>query len=166
MYSNEEHINIPARQQVLITRVFEAPIDLVFSMWTNPEYNARWWGPKNNINPVCELDVRPGGSIKIIMQMEDGHLIPVIGIFNEISGPNRLVFTTMEVDENGIARMEVLHTVTLAEENGKTKLTMKVVIIKSSPEFTTSCQGMELGWNQSFDRLAEQLNILFSSKLV
>ena len=157
MLNNKEGVNIPSKQHILITRIFEAPIDLVFSMWTNPEYLARWWGPKNNINPVCEMDVQPGGSIKIIMQTEEGQRIDVIGVFNEISAPDRLVFTTIKDDENGNARMEVLHTVILTEENGKTRLIMNVAIIKSGPEFITSCQGMELGWNQSFDRLAEQV---------
>jgi uncharacterized protein YndB with AHSA1/START domain len=157
MLNNNELINNASKQQVLINRMFEAPIDLVFSMWTNPEYLARWWGPKNNINPVCEMNVWPGGSIRIVMQMEDGQLIQVTGVFDEISAPGRLVFTTIKEDENGDDRMEVVHTVTLTEENGKTRLTMKVDVIKTSPVFSTSCQGMELGWNQSFDRLAEQL---------
>jgi uncharacterized protein YndB with AHSA1/START domain len=157
MVKNDELITDPQKQQVLITRVFEAPIDLVFSMWTNPEYYKIWWGPKNNTNPVCEMDVRPGGAIKIIMSTGDNRVIPVTGVFNEISIPDRLVFTTMENDKDGNALLEVLHTVDLTEAEGITRLVMKVEVIKSGPDFTTSCQGMKLGWNQSFDRLAEQL---------
>jgi uncharacterized protein YndB with AHSA1/START domain len=156
MLSKNDFIAGPAKQQVLVTRIFDAPIDLVFSMWTNPEYLAIWWGPKNNTNPVCEMDVRPGGTIRIAMQMENTQLVYVTGIFNEVSPPNRLVFTTLK-DENGEAGLEVLHTVTLTEAYGQTKLCMSVTIIKTSPEFMTSCQGMEAGWNQSFDRLAELL---------
>ncbi|MDB5023584.1 MAG: hypothetical protein JWP78_1339 [Mucilaginibacter sp.] len=156
MLNNNEFVNSPAKQEVLITRIFEAPIDLVFSMWTNPEYLARWWGPKNNTNSACEMDVRPGGAIKIMMQTGDGQVIQVTGRFNEIDAPYRLVFTTTK-DQNGNAGLEVLHIVTLTEEKGKTRLVMKVAIIKTRPEFITSCQGMDLGWNQSFDRLAEQL---------
>ncbi|HMH22822.1 MAG TPA: SRPBCC domain-containing protein [Puia sp.] len=157
MAIHNERITNPAKQQVLVTRIFEAPVDLVFSMWTNPEHHKRWWGPKNNTNLVCEMDVRPGGPIIIIMQTGDGRTIPVTGIFNEVSPPNRLVFTTMENDGHGNTLMEVSHTVTLTEENGKTRLIMTIVVLQSSPGFVTSCQGMELGWNQSFDRLAEQM---------
>jgi len=157
MLQERDLINNPARPQVSITRVFEAPIDLVFSMWTNAEYLARWWGPKNNTNSACEMDARPGGAIKIVMQMEDGLVVHVDGVFNEVSAPHRLVFTILKEGEAGKTGLEVLHTITLTEADGKTTQIMKVIIVRSSPEFSTSCQGMELGWNQSLDRLAEQL---------
>jgi uncharacterized protein YndB with AHSA1/START domain len=160
MAKEDRQTNNREKQQALIDRVFEAPIDLVFSMWTNPEYLARWWGPKDNVNPVCEMDARPGGLIKILMRTRDGELIPVSGIFNEVRPPERLVFTTMREDKSGTARMEAVHTVTLKQENGKTRLIMLVEVTKPGPEFVSSCQGMELGWGQSFDRMAAQMVLL------
>jgi uncharacterized protein YndB with AHSA1/START domain len=150
-------IDNPVKHQVNITRIFNAPVKLVFSMWTNPEYMAMWWGPKDFTNPVCEMDVQKGGKIKIIMQAPDGYQIPVTGVFNEIHEPDRIVFTTMKLDENGNAELEILNTVTLREENGKTTLTMKAVVVKSTPQAVASLNGMETGWSQSFDRLAEAL---------
>lgn len=150
-------IDNPVKHQVLITRIFDAPRELVFSMWTNPQYLAKWWGPKDFTNPVCEMDVHKGGAIKIVMQAPDGSKIPVTGVFQEILESERIVFTTMKIDESGNAELEVLNTVTFSEENGKTKLVMKAVVVKSTPEAVASLQGMETGWNQSLDRLAETL---------
>jgi len=152
--------HVPAKHEVNITRIFDAPIAMVFSMWTKPEYLAMWWGPKDFTNPVCEMDVQKGGAIKIVMQTPDGIQIPVTGIFNEIHAPDRIVFTTMKIDENGNAELEVLNTVTLSEEDGKTKLILKAVVVKSTPQAAASLQGMETGWSQSLDRFAENLPVI------
>ncbi len=60
-----------ARREIIITRMFDAPRALVFKAWTDPRHVARWWGPKGVTNPVCELDVRPGGAIRIDMRGAD-----------------------------------------------------------------------------------------------
>lgn len=157
MAKENKLIDNTTRPQVVITRIFDAPRSLVFSMWTNPKYLARWWGPKDFTNPVCEMDVQKGGSIKIVMQAPDGSKIPVTGIFNEILEPERIVFTTMKVDANGNTELEVVNTIILTEEHDKTKLVMTAVVIKSIPEANASIRGMEVGWNQSLDRLSETL---------
>ncbi len=157
MSKNNVAKDLPVLPQVSINRLFEAPVDLVFSMWTKPEYLIKWWGPQNNVNSICEMELRPGGTIRIVMNMEDGGVIHVHGIFNEVIAPCRLVFTTIKEDETGTARMEVLHTVSLTEEKAGTRMVMNVVIVKTGPEFIDSCQDMETGWNQCLGRLAEQL---------
>ncbi len=148
----------PAEPVLVITRVFDAPRELVFKAWTDPKRVAQWWGPKGFTNPVCELDVRPGGAIRIDMRGPDGVLYPMKGVFHEIVEPERLVVTTSALeDEEGNPQLEVLTTVTFAEHNGKTKLTLQAVVVKAAPAAAGALSGMELGWRQSLDRLAEHL---------
>ncbi len=148
-----------AERDLVITRVFDAPREIVFKAWTDPEHVAQWWGPKGFTNPVCELDVRPGGAIRIDMRGPDGVVYPMKGIFREILEPERLVVTTSAFeDEDGNPQLEVLNTVTFAEHGGgKTKLTLQAVVVKSAPEVAAALEGMEEGWNQSLDRLADYL---------
>lgn len=145
-------------RELVITRLFNAPRSLVFKVWTDPKHVAKWWGPKGYTNPVCELDVRPGGAIYIEMTGPDGIMIPNKGIFHEIVEPERIVFTTKVFeDEEGKARLEVLNTITFADHNGKTQLTLRALVVKADPEVSVSLSGMEQGWNESLDRLAEDL---------
>ncbi len=148
----------PAMPALVITRVFDAPRELVFKVWTDPKHMAQWWGPKGFTNPVCELDARPGGAIRIDMRGPDGVTYPMGGVFHEIVEPERLVFTASAFqDEEGNPQLEVLNTVTFAELGGKTKLTLQAVVVKSAPAVAAALAGMEEGWRQSLDRLAEHL---------
>lgn len=142
---------------LVITRVFDAPRDLVFRVWTDPAHVARWWGPKDFTNPRCELDVRPGGAIHIDMRSPDGTVYPMKGVFAEIVAPERLVFSSSALDENGAALFEVLTTVTFVDEGGKTKLTMRAHVTKTTPGAQMYLEGMETGWTQSLQRLADHL---------
>ncbi len=153
-------MNNPSPNRALvITRMFDAPRALVFKAWTDPKHVAQWWGPNGFTNPVCTLDVRPGGAIYIEMTSSDGVMIPNKGIFHEVVEPERLVFTTMAFeDEDGTPQLEVLNTVTFVEHNGKTHLTLHAVVKHSTLEVAPSLSGMEQGWNESLDRLTETLN--------
>jgi uncharacterized protein YndB with AHSA1/START domain len=146
--------------EVNITRIFDAPQELVFKMWTDPVLVEKWWGPKDFTNPVCTLDVRVGGTMRIIMQGPDGTKYPTHGTFTEISPFDRIVFTNTKEDDDSNAELEVLNTVTFAEENGKTKMTLKAVVVMGTPQACQSIEGMNTGWNQSIDRFADNLEIL------
>jgi uncharacterized protein YndB with AHSA1/START domain len=142
------------KRELVITRVFDAPRELVFKAWTDPKHMARWWGPKGFTNPVCDLDVRPGGAIRIDMAAPNGVVYPMGGVYREIVEPERLVFTSTALDdEQGIPGLENLNTITFAEHNGKTKLTLHVVVLKAAPEAAGALAGMEEGWTQSLERL-------------
>jgi uncharacterized protein YndB with AHSA1/START domain len=144
-------------QELLTTRVFDAPRDLVFKAWTDPKRLRHWWGPKGFSNPVCEVDVRPGGAIRIHMRAPDGAVYPMTGEFHEIVKPERLVFTSRALDGNGEALFEVLNTVTFAEEGGKTKLTLQARVTDVKGDAAQHLAGMEQGWSMSLDRLADRL---------
>jgi uncharacterized protein YndB with AHSA1/START domain len=144
-----------ADQELIIKRVFDAPREIVFKAWTDPKHLAQWWGPNGFTNPVCELDVQPGGAIRIDMRGPDGTIYPMTGAYQEIIEPERLVFTSAALDEEGNPLFEVLTTATFAEQGGKTKLTLQARVIKSTAKAAPYLKGMEVGWTQSLERLAE-----------
>ena len=141
-----------------ITRVFDAPRALVFKAWTDPTMLARWWGPHHFTNPVCEVDVRPGGGIRIDMRGPEGTVYPMTGVFHEIVEPERLVFSTTPLDEDGKPMFEVRNTIAFEEHDGKTKLTVEARVVRTTAVAAQYLDGMEAGWTQSLERLEEILN--------
>jgi uncharacterized protein YndB with AHSA1/START domain len=152
--------NIAAQRNertVVITRVFDAPRELVWAAWTDPRHMAQWWGPHGFTNPRCELDVRPGGAIRILMRAPDGAEHPMRGVFREVVAPERLVFTAVAEDEHGLALLEALTTVTFAEERGKTKLTVHARAVGFVAAAARMLEGTQAGWTQSLERLAAHI---------
>jgi uncharacterized protein YndB with AHSA1/START domain len=143
-----------AGRKVVLTRTFDAPRSLVFEAWADPKHLKRWWGPHHFTNPVCEVDVRPGGAIRIDMAGPDGAVYPMKGSFREVVEPERLVFTSnAHEDEAGHPAFEVLTTATFAEHGGKTTLTVEAVVVWAKPEAAGAIGGMEAGWSQTLERL-------------
>ena len=142
-----------AEREITITRVFDAPRALVFKAWTDASEVAQWWGPKGFTNPVCELDVRVGGAIRIHMRSPDGSVYPMKGEFCEIVPPERLVFTNIAVDAADKPIIEGLTTVTFIERGGKTTMTLQTRGRAVVDYAVGYLQGMEMGWSGSIDKL-------------
>jgi uncharacterized protein YndB with AHSA1/START domain len=157
MAASNPSTNSAANRELVITRVFDAPRDIVFKAWTDPQRVKRWWGPKGFTNPVCEVDPRPGGAIRIHMRAPDGAVHPMTGVFQEIVEPERLTFTSSALDEKGAPLFEVLTTITLSEEGGKTKMTLRASVTMATPAGAPHLAGMEQGWSQTLDRLAQEV---------
>ncbi len=145
------------RREVVLTRLFDAPRKLVFRMWIEPEHLAAWWGPQGFCNPECRLDVRPGGSMWVLMRGPDGTEHPMKGMFHEIVPPERLVFTATAVDQQGRTLLSSHTVVTFADENGKTRLTVEAKAVGIADASAQMLGGMDQGWSQSLDRLAERV---------
>lgn len=145
---------ITAERTVTITRVFDAPRELLFRLWTEPKHMAQWWGPHGFTNPRCELDVRAGGAIHIDMQGPNGVVYPMTGTFREIMPPRRLVFEAVAEDQDGKALLRSLTVVTFADEGGKTRLTVHADAIGLAAAAPQMLAGMEAGWTQSLEKLA------------
>jgi uncharacterized protein YndB with AHSA1/START domain len=143
------------RVEVTLTRIFDAPRDVVWKAWTDPTLLARWWGPKGFSNPVCEADVRVGGKILIHMQAPDGTVHPMTGTFDEVAEPECLVFRAVPVDRNGAALLESLTTVTFHDLGGKTKVIVHASAAPLQPIGIEMLKGMDMGWSQSLERLAQ-----------
>ncbi len=144
-------------REFVITRIFDAPRELVFRAWTDPKMLAEWWGPRGFTNPVCEWDVRPGGKIYDVMRAPNGMEFPMGGEFHEIVPPERLVFACGALDENGKMLFELVHTATFTEREGKTELVLRSVVAKTTADASKYLGGFEPGMTQSLERLTELL---------
>lgn len=146
-----------AEREVTITRVFDAPRALVFAAWTDAKHLAQWWGPKDFTNPVCTIDPRVGGALRIHMRAPDGNIYPMKGEIREIAPPERLVFTNIALDADDDVIIDGFTTVTFAEENGKTRLTIHTRGSAMVDYAANYLKGMEIGWTQSIDKLQAYL---------
>ena len=146
-----------AGREFIITRDFDVPREVVFKAWTDPKHLAQWWGPRGFTNPVCEWDVRPGGKIYDVMRAPNGEHYPMGGEFREIVAPEKLVFSCGALDEKGELLFEFLHAVTFVEQDGRTKLTIRSVVLKTTPEASKYIGGYEMGMTSSLEKLGELL---------
>ena len=144
---------MPSNRDLVITRVFDAPRDLVFRAWTEPDRAARWWGPQGFTTLSCEMDVRPCGAYRRCMRSPEGAVYCTRGVYRQIVPPERLVFTYAWEDAEGRPGHETLVTVTFAEHDGKTKLTLHQAMF-DTVESRDAHQG---GWTSCFERFAEYL---------
>jgi uncharacterized protein YndB with AHSA1/START domain len=140
-------------RELILTRVLDTPRELVFRIWTDPQHVAKWWGPMGFTNPVCELDVQPGGALRIVMRAPDGTEHPMTGTYREVVAPERLVFTFAAVDGQGNPLLDGVTVVTFAERGGKTELTVQTHAIALVPSAARMLEGMDAGWRQTLDRL-------------
>jgi len=139
-----------------ITRAFDAPRALVFKAWTDPALAARWWAPRGFTLLSCEMLVRPGGAWRRCMRSPDGSVICKRGVYREIVAPERLVFTYADEDEAGTPGHETLVTVTFAESDGKTVLTLQ----QTGFETATTRDAHEAGWSGALEHLANHFDIM------
>ena len=146
---------IAAARTLNLTRVVAAPRGLVFPLWTDPQHVAQWWGPHGFTNPVCQLDARPGGAIRIDMRGPDGTVYPMSGRYRDIVAPERLVFTSAALDAAGQPLFEVLTTATFAEQGGQTTVAVQAHVVEATDAADPYLAGMDAGWTQSLDRLAD-----------
>ena len=141
-----------------LTRVFEAPRELVFAVWTRPEHLAQWWGPSDFTLPHCETDFRPGGAYRFCMRAPDGTDHWVWGEYREIVEPERLVFTWHREDADGKPFNESVVTVTFANRGGdKTELTLHQAVFWTT-EDRDAHRG---GWSECLDRLGNYVEQRF-----
>ncbi len=145
------------QRQLVIVRTFDMPRTLVWRAWTEAERLARWWGPKGFTNPICEIDARPGGAIRIVMRGPDSAEYPMRGEFREVVRPERLVFTNIAVDADGNDLIDGLTTVIFADIGGKTEMRLHTRATALAPIALGMIAGMEAGWMQSIERLDAQL---------
>ncbi len=151
---NKNESLIKSEADLVFTRTIDAPARLVFKAWTDQWLLAKWWGPKDFTNPLCELDVKPDGRIRVDMRGPDGTVYSMGGMFHQIIEPHKLVFTSTALeDEWGDARLKNLNTVRFEDQNGKTRVTVSIQILKAADEVASSIEEMPAGWNESLDKL-------------
>ena len=145
-----------AEREIVLTRVFDAPRTRVFKAWTDPAQVGRWWGPAGFTNTVIEMDVRPGGVWRFIMHGPDGVDYKNRVVYDEVAPPECLVYTH---DDDGEDESPPFHvTVTFAEQDGKTTLTMRSRFITAAERDRVVTEyGAIEGAHQMLDRLTAYL---------
>ena len=142
-------------RELEITRVFDAPRELVFTAWTDPGQLARWWGPHGFSAPSVALDVTPGGAWRTCMRNDaDGGELWASGVYREVVAPERLVFSYAWDTADGAPGHETLVTVTFDDLGDKTRMTFRQAVFQSVQE-RDEHRG---GWSQCFDELAAYLS--------
>ncbi|WP_437924050.1 SRPBCC family protein [Sorangium sp. So ce291] len=146
-------VTTPSEKEICMTRLFNAPRQLVFDVMTKPEHVKRWWGCLNEgySVPVCEIDLRPGGKWRFVNRHPKGEAA-FHGEYKEITPPSRLVFT--EIFEDYPDTVSVVTTV-LTDEGGKTRMTATVRYPSLEVRDIVMGTGMAEGAGLSYDRLEE-----------
>ncbi len=159
-----------SKDACVVERIFEAPVDLIWQMWTQPEHFKKWYGPKGFTVPVADMDMRVGGKRLVCMASPDGSMkMWTTGEYTEIVPNERLVYTESPADENGNvvspsamgmpdgypATTEV--TVLLEDLGGRTKMVMTHAGVPSD-------SGANTGWEQAFDKLADHIETVLNDK--
>ncbi len=154
--ANSESFNLttPSDRDIQLTRLFDAPRSLVFEAMSKPEHITQWWGRlgEGYSVPVCEVDLRPGGTWRFVNRTPKGELATFYGVYREIAPPERMVFT--EIFEP-FPDAESVVTVVLTDESGKTRLTLTARYPSLDVRNMVLKTGMEKGAAISYDRLEE-----------
>ena len=157
-------------KEFVIERLFDAPRDLVWKVFTQSDHLMKWWGPKGFKMLVGDLDLRPGGTFHYGMQAPDGSEMWGRWVFREIVKPERLVFVSSFSDKDGgLSRhpmaptwpIEMLGTATFIDKGGKALLVNRTVALNGSDEERATFEGnfasMTQGWGGTWDQLAAYL---------
>jgi uncharacterized protein YndB with AHSA1/START domain len=159
-----------SKDAVVIERIFDAPVDLIWQLWTDPEHFKNWYGPKGFAVPVAEMDVRVGGRRLVCMESPDGSMkMWTVGEYVEVSPTERLVYTESMADENG----NVIPPSAMGMPDGYPATTEVTVLLEALDEGTKMVMthagvpadsGAGGGWSQAFDKLADHVETLLNHK--
>ncbi len=146
-------VTTPSDREIVLTRVFDAPRELVYDALTKPELLKRWFGPRGWSLVVCEVDLRVGGAWRFVLRGPDGSEMGMHGVYRELVRPERTVHTESFDDYPG----ESVVTGVLVERDGKTTLTANVLYESKEIRDAVISSGMEHGAAETYDKLAELL---------
>jgi uncharacterized protein YndB with AHSA1/START domain len=147
----------PSDRELAMTRIFDAPRELVFEAFTSPEHVPHWMlGPGGWTMTVCEIDLRPGGAWRFAWRHDDGSEMELSGEYREIAPPARVVHT----ESWGGDWRETINTLTLSEEGGQTKMTHTILYPSMQARDAAMQTGMKEGVSLSFERLAGYLDTI------
>jgi uncharacterized protein YndB with AHSA1/START domain len=140
--------------ELTITRVLDAPREVVFAAWTDAKQAAQWWGPEGFTTISCEMDVRVGGTYRACMRSPEGTRHCRRGVYREVVRPERLAFTFAWEDAAGNPGHETILTVTFADTGGgKTRLTLHQAMFETA----SARDAHHTGWASCLERFAAYL---------
>jgi uncharacterized protein YndB with AHSA1/START domain len=148
-------VTTPSDREIVVTRTFEAPRELVFLCFSKPELVRRWLGPADWTMPVCDIDFRVGGKWRFVLKSPQGFELGSRGVYREIDPPVRIVNTELyDMDWTG---GETIVTVTFAEADGRTTATTAVLYSSQQARDAAAKTPMTTGMETSYRRLDELL---------
>jgi uncharacterized protein YndB with AHSA1/START domain len=147
----------PGKQEIVITREFDAPRELVFKVCMDPKLLPEWWGPRYLTTEVDKMDVRPGGQWRFINRDAEGNTYAFHGVYHEIHAPERVIdtFEFEGLPEAGHVTLETMKLEELPE--GRTKMTVQSVFQSVADRDGMLQSGMESGLSDTYNRLEELL---------
>jgi uncharacterized protein YndB with AHSA1/START domain len=151
-------VTLPADDQILITREFDAPAHLVYKAWTTPELVKRWWHAKRGEATVAEIDLQVGGKWRSVMVTDDGTEVGFHGEYREIVPNERIVSTEVyEGLPEGVSEEDgmTVNTATFTEVDGRTTLTILVQAASKESRDAIIDSGMEAGLQDALDLLEQ-----------
>src|SRR5437588_8927848 len=146
-------VTTPSDREIVLTRVFDAPRNLVFDAFSKPELLKRWFGPRGWSLVVCEIDLRVGGGFRFVLRGPEGQEMGMRGVYRELVPPERSVHLESFDDYPGESQV----TAGMVETGGKTTLTATVLYPSKEIRDAVIQSGMEHGAAESYDKLAELL---------
>jgi uncharacterized protein YndB with AHSA1/START domain len=144
----------PGKQEIIATRTFDAPPELVYRAYTEPDLVRQWLGPRRLTMTITQMDVRPGGSWHYVHTDAEGHEYGFHGVYHTVEANKRLVDT---FEFEGVPGHVSLESATFARQDGKTKVTIHAVYQSVEDRDGMVGSGMEAGMNEGMDRLDEVL---------
>ena len=144
----------PSDREVVMTKVFAAPRELVWKAYTDPKLIPRWWGPRYLTTTIDKMDAKPGGAWRFVSRGPDGSEFGFHGVFREVVKPERLSWTFEFEGSPGHVSVD---TVTFEKLGGRTKVTVTSVFQSKADRDGMVASGMEGGATESMERLAELL---------
>jgi uncharacterized protein YndB with AHSA1/START domain len=149
-------VTTPSEREIVMTRVFAAPRNLVFDAWTQPELLKRWLGVRNGWSfAVCEVDLRVGGAYRYVWRGPDGAEMGMGGVYREVVVPERIVAT--EKFDQSWYEGDALDTTVWVEKGGKTTVTTTVLYASREVRDSVLRTPMATGVAESYDKLDEVL---------
>ncbi len=152
-------VTTPSDREIQVERVFDAPRDRVFAVYTDPDLIPQWWGPRRMTTTVDKMDVRSGGDWRFVLRREDGTEEGFRGTYREVTPPERIVETFEWEPMPGYV---VLETTTFEDLGERTKVTNVSLFYTTEERDGMLASGMEQGLNETYERLDELLAKLTS----
>jgi uncharacterized protein YndB with AHSA1/START domain len=149
-----EYVIEPGKQEIIITRVFDAPRELVFKAFTDPKIVVQWFGPREYTNTIDKMEARPGGLWRFVQRDQHGNEFAFHGVHHDIVAPERIVAT---FEFEGVPGHVLLQTVTFERLGAKTRMVEQLVYQSVADRDGMVAAGMQRGSDDSMDRLAELL---------
>jgi uncharacterized protein YndB with AHSA1/START domain len=151
--SGTAKVTLPTDEQILITREFDAPPQLVFKAWTTPELVRRWWAGKRGEMTLVEIDLRVGGTWRYVMAAGEGHEVAFHGEYREIVPGERIVTTEVFEGAPPSDAGDVLNTIDFVDLGGRTRVDLMVDAPNQEIRDLIAGSGMEVGMQEQYDEL-------------